>query len=168
MAISAVGLSKGCMRSRHRPASRIGVRLGSCRSLGSRGADIVSPRKVGGIAAPNRQSREQMPRHSVCRPPTVWRRVLYVGVVQCGGRVLYGRRVLCVGVGLLHCGASVLCALCGSSALYSVPVRSPQSKFGLFCNTRAAVVYFSPRLLCRFDLALRAISIRRRIASERS
>jgi hypothetical protein len=30
-----------------------------------------------------------------------------------------------------------------------------------------AVDYFSPRLLCRFDLALRAISIRRRIASER-
>jgi hypothetical protein len=30
-----------------------------------------------------------------------------------------------------------------------------------------AIVYFSPRLLCRFDLAVRAISIRRRIASER-
>jgi hypothetical protein len=26
-----------------------------------------------------------------------------------------------------------------------------------------AVIYFSPRLLCRFDLALRAISIRRRL-----
>jgi len=30
-----------------------------------------------------------------------------------------------------------------------------------------AVIYFSPRLLCRFDLTLRAISIRRQIASER-
>ena len=30
-----------------------------------------------------------------------------------------------------------------------------------------AVVYFSPRLLCRFDLVVRAISIRRRIASDR-
>jgi hypothetical protein len=30
-----------------------------------------------------------------------------------------------------------------------------------------AVVYFSPRLLCRFDLAVRAISIRRRMASGR-
>jgi hypothetical protein len=30
-----------------------------------------------------------------------------------------------------------------------------------------AAVYFSPRLLCRFDLVVRAISIRRRIASER-
>jgi hypothetical protein len=29
-----------------------------------------------------------------------------------------------------------------------------------------AVIYFSPRLFCRFDLAARAISIRRRIASE--
>jgi len=41
------------------------------------------------------------------------------------------------------------------------------SKLGPFCNTCVAVDYFSPRLLCRFDLAVRAISIRRRIASER-
>jgi hypothetical protein len=30
-----------------------------------------------------------------------------------------------------------------------------------------AAVYFSPRLLSRFDLAVKAISIRRRIASDR-
>src|SRR5215469_6480359 len=36
-----------------------------------------------------------------------------------------------------------------------------------FCNTRVAVVYFSPRLLCRFDLALSANSTSWRIASER-
>ena len=30
-----------------------------------------------------------------------------------------------------------------------------------------AIVYLSPRLLCRFDLTVRAISIRRRIASGR-
>jgi hypothetical protein len=29
------------------------------------------------------------------------------------------------------------------------------------------MIYFSPRLLCRFDLVVRAISISRRIASER-
>jgi hypothetical protein len=34
-------------------------------------------------------------------------------------------------------------------------------------NTRVMVVYFSPRLLCRLDLVVRAISIRRRIASGR-
>jgi len=34
-------------------------------------------------------------------------------------------------------------------------------------QTGLAVIYFSPRLLCRFDLTLRAISIRRQIASER-
>jgi hypothetical protein len=34
----------------------------------------------------------------------------------------------------------------------------------MFCNSRVAVIYFSPRPLCRFDLAVRAISIRRRIA----
>jgi hypothetical protein len=38
---------------------------------------------------------------------------------------------------------------------------------GSFCNTCVAIVYFSPRLLCRFDLAVKAISIGRRIASER-
>jgi hypothetical protein len=27
------------------------------------------------------------------------------------------------------------------------------------CNTRRAIIYFPPRLLCRFDLAVRAISI---------
>jgi len=32
-------------------------------------------------------------------------------------------------------------------------------------QTGLAVIYFSPRLLCRFDLTLRAISIRRQIAS---
>jgi hypothetical protein len=39
------------------------------------------------------------------------------------------------------------------------------SKLGSFCNTCVRVDYFSPRLLCRFDLAVRAISIKRRIAS---
>jgi uncharacterized DUF497 family protein len=38
---------------------------------------------------------------------------------------------------------------------------------GSFRKTRVAFVYFSLRLLCRFDLAVRAISIRRRIASGR-
>jgi hypothetical protein len=41
--------------------------------------------------------------------------------------------------------------------------RAPRQNwvcFVIFC------CYFSPRLLCRFDLAVRAISIRRRIASE--
>jgi hypothetical protein len=33
--------------------------------------------------------------------------------------------------------------------------------------SRFAVVYFSPRLLCRFDLVVRAISIRLRMASDR-
>jgi hypothetical protein len=38
---------------------------------------------------------------------------------------------------------------------------------GLYAgNPCVAVVYSSPRLLCRFDLEVRAISIRRRIASE--
>ena len=41
------------------------------------------------------------------------------------------------------------------------------TKLGSFCNTCVTVVYFSPRLLCRFDLVVRAISIRRRIASDR-
>src|SRR5262249_46839829 len=40
-------------------------------------------------------------------------------------------------------------------------------KLGSFCNTCVAIVYFSPRLLCRFDLAARALSISRRIASDR-
>ena len=37
----------------------------------------------------------------------------------------------------------------------------------VFANTNAAVAYFCQRLLCRFDLAVRANSTRRRIASER-
>jgi hypothetical protein len=45
--------------------------------------------------------------------------------------------------------------------------RALSIKLASFCNRRLAVVYFSPRLLCRFDLAVRAISIRWRIASER-
>jgi hypothetical protein len=36
-------------------------------------------------------------------------------------------------------------------------------KLGSFCNTCVAAVYFSPRLLCRFDLVVRAISIRLRM-----
>ena len=33
-------------------------------------------------------------------------------------------------------------------------------QLGLFCNPCLAVIYLSPWLLCRFDLALRALSIR--------
>ena len=40
-------------------------------------------------------------------------------------------------------------------------------KLGSFVIRPVAVIYFSPRPLCRFDLAVRAISIRRRIASGR-
>jgi hypothetical protein len=47
------------------------------------------------------------------------------------------------------------------------PQRS-RPKLGSFRNTCMAAVYFSPRPLSRFDLAVKAISIRRRIASERS
>jgi hypothetical protein len=36
-------------------------------------------------------------------------------------------------------------------------------KLASFCNMRVAVIYFSPRPLCRFDLAVKAISIRRRM-----
>jgi len=35
-----------------------------------------------------------------------------------------------------------------------------------FGNTSVGLIYFSRPLLCRFDLAVRAISISRRIASE--
>jgi hypothetical protein len=42
-----------------------------------------------------------------------------------------------------------------------------RKKLGSFCNPCLAVIYLSPWLLCRFDLAARAISISRRIASER-
>src|SRR5262249_53232698 len=45
--------------------------------------------------------------------------------------------------------------------------RTSFSRLGSFCNTYVAVVYFSPRLLRRFVLALKAFSIRRRIASGR-
>jgi hypothetical protein len=45
--------------------------------------------------------------------------------------------------------------------------RTSFGKLGSFCSTCIAFDYFSPRLLCRFDLAVRAISISRRIASER-
>jgi hypothetical protein len=31
----------------------------------------------------------------------------------------------------------------------------PDPSWGSFCNTRVAVIYFSPRPLCRFDLAVR-------------
>jgi hypothetical protein len=44
---------------------------------------------------------------------------------------------------------------------------APRPKLGSFCDTCVAMVYFSLRLLCRFDLAVKAISIRRRIAFER-
>jgi hypothetical protein len=40
-------------------------------------------------------------------------------------------------------------------------------QLGSFRNTCGGGRYFSPRLRCRFNLAVRAISIRRRIASER-
>jgi hypothetical protein len=44
----------------------------------------------------------------------------------------------------------------------------PFDQIGFVFVIRAvAVICFSPRALCRFDLAVRAISIRRRIASER-
>jgi hypothetical protein len=42
-----------------------------------------------------------------------------------------------------------------------------RKKLGSFCNPCLAVIYLSPWLLCRFDLAARAISISRRIASGR-
>jgi hypothetical protein len=56
----------------------------------------------------------------------------------------------------------VLSRLCTQEALSQL-IRN----WVRFCNTRVAVVYFSPRLLCRFDLALSANSTSWRIASER-
>jgi hypothetical protein len=53
-----------------------------------------------------------------------------------------------------------------SSGRRSIRASALSIKLASFCR-RLAVVYFSPRLLCRFDLAVRAISIRRRNASER-
>ena len=55
----------------------------------------------------------------------------------------------------------------GSACRYGKVARCSSKKLGSFCITCVAVVYFSPRLLCRFDLAVRAISIGRRIASDR-
>jgi hypothetical protein len=54
-----------------------------------------------------------------------------------------------------------------AASLCILVANAAQPKLGSFCNTCVAVVYFSPRLLCRFDLVVRAISIRRRIASDR-
>src|SRR5262249_2026307 len=45
--------------------------------------------------------------------------------------------------------------------------RRKQPNWVRFCNPCQAVIYLSPWLLCRFDLVASAISISRRIASER-
>jgi hypothetical protein len=46
--------------------------------------------------------------------------------------------------------------------------RTPCALISVFRKTRVAFVYFSLRLLCRFDLAVRAISIRRAVRSTAS
>src|SRR5215471_6099408 len=57
--------------------------------------------------------------------------------------------------------------LCTGLCVLGLPVSVlSRSKLGSFCKYRGGL-YFSPRLLCRFNLPTRAISIRRRIASER-
>ena len=128
MAISAIGPSKGRMRSRHRSASRIGVRLGCCRSLGSRGADIISRPKEG-------------------------RRTLCGDAILCDGRLLSR-----------HCTVCTVWQLC---SVQCACVDCPNQNWVCFVIRAWPVVYFSPRLLCRFDLAVKAISIRRRMASGR-
>jgi hypothetical protein len=48
----------------------------------------------------------------------------------------------------------------------ALPPKADVAQQSLFCNMCVAVHYFSPRRLCRFDLGVKAISIRRRIASD--
>ena len=62
--------------------------------------------------------------------------------------------------------AFVLCmaSLCGDPHPVHGGSACALRKLGSFCNGAVAVVYFSPRLLCRFDLEAKASSIRRRMA----
>ena len=54
----------------------------------------------------------------------------------------------------------------GRDIVFSMSEERTNTVSSLF-DDGVAVVYLSPRLLCRFDLTVRAISIRRRIASGR-
>ena len=87
-----------------------------------------------------------------------------------GIEILAQRRAVQYGRPAFHAECCYMETLTGRRAQRANSRRNRptlRDEIGFVLQFVSWVVYFSPRLLCRFDLLGRAISIRRRIASDR-